>query len=51
VIVTAGVPSVRAAHVAASGQLGRYLVTFVDNHDFFWQPGGRFANAAPDYIR
>ncbi|HYS93214.1 MAG TPA: alpha-amylase family glycosyl hydrolase [Candidatus Acidoferrales bacterium] len=30
------------------GELGRYLVTFVDNHDSFWQPGGRFANGAPD---
>jgi len=24
------------------GEIGRYLVTFVDNHDTFWQPGGRF---------
>ena len=30
------------------GEMGRYLVTFVDNHDSFWQPGGRVANAAPD---
>lgn len=30
------------------GEIGRYLVTFVDNHDFFWQPGGRIANGAPD---
>jgi glycosidase len=30
------------------GELGRYLVTFVDNHDSFWQPGGRFGNGAPD---
>jgi glycosidase len=30
------------------GELGRYLVTFVDNHDSFWQPSGRFANGAPD---
>jgi alpha-amylase len=30
------------------GELGRYLVTFLDNHDSFWQPGGRFANGAPD---
>ncbi len=30
------------------GEIGRYLVTFVDNHDSFWQPGGRFANGAPD---
>ena len=30
------------------GELGRYLVTFVDNHDQFWQPGGRFARGADD---
>jgi alpha-amylase len=30
------------------GELGRYLVTFVDNHDTFWQPGGRFSNGATD---
>jgi alpha-amylase len=30
------------------GEIGRYLVTFVDNHDGFWQPGGRFANGATD---
>jgi glycosidase len=30
------------------GELGRYLVTFVDNHDSFWQPMGRFANGATD---
>ena len=30
------------------GELGRYLVTFVDNHDSFWQPGGRIANGATD---
>jgi len=30
------------------GELGRYLVTFVDNHDHFWQPGGRFGNGADD---
>jgi glycosidase len=31
------------------GEIGRYLVTFVDNHDSFWQqPDGRFANGAPD---
>jgi alpha-amylase len=29
------------------GQLGRYLVTFVDNHDSFWQPGGRIGAQAP----
>ena len=30
------------------GELGRYLVTFVDNHDSFWQPTGRYANGATD---
>ena len=30
------------------GELGRYLVTFVDNHDSFWQPYGRIAEGAPD---
>ncbi len=30
------------------GEVGRYLVTFADNHDSFWQPGGRLANGAPD---
>jgi glycosidase len=30
------------------GEIGRYLVRFIDNHDSFWQPGGRFANGAPD---
>jgi glycosidase len=30
------------------GEIGRYLVTFVDNHDSFWQPAGRFGNGAPD---
>jgi alpha-amylase len=30
------------------GELGRYLITFVDNHDHFWQPAGRIANGAPD---
>ena len=30
------------------GEMGRYLVTFVDNHDSFWQPGGRFGNGADD---
>jgi alpha-amylase len=29
------------------GEIGRYLVTFVDNHDSFWQPG-RIAYNAPD---
>ena len=30
------------------GEIGRYLVTFIDNHDGFWQPSGRFANGATD---
>jgi glycosidase len=30
------------------GELGRYLVTFVDNHDSFWQPDGRFGHLADD---
>jgi glycosidase len=30
------------------GELGRYLVTFADNHDSFWQPSGRIANGASD---
>ena len=30
------------------GEIGRYLVTFVDNHDSFWQPGGRFGAGAPE---
>lgn len=29
------------------GEIGRYLVTFIDNHDSFWQPG-RFAAGATD---
>jgi glycosidase len=29
------------------GQLGRYLVTFADNHDSFWQPAGRIGAQAP----
>jgi glycosidase len=29
------------------GEIGRYLVTFVDNHDSFWQDGG-FASKATD---
>lgn len=33
------------------GEIGRYLVTFLDNHDSFWQPGGRFgADADEDEI-
>jgi glycosidase len=30
------------------GEIGRYLVSFIDNHDSFWQPGGRFGNGADD---
>jgi glycosidase len=30
------------------GEIGRYLVTFIDNHDDFWQPEGRFASDAND---
>ncbi len=30
------------------GEIGRYLVTFVDNHDSFWQPTGRFPAHAND---
>jgi glycosidase len=30
------------------GEMGRYLVTFGDNHDSFWQPQGRIAAGAPD---
>jgi alpha-amylase len=30
------------------GELGRYLVSFVDNHDSFWQKAGRIAAGAPD---
>jgi alpha-amylase len=30
------------------GEIGRYLVTFLDNHDSFWQDTGRFANLASD---
>jgi glycosidase len=31
------------------GEIGRYLVTFVDNHDSFWQqPIGRFGHGADD---
>jgi glycosidase len=33
------------------GEIGRYLVTFVDNHDSFWQPSGRFGvDALPEQI-
>ena len=31
------------------GEIGRYLVTFADNHDSFWQrSSGRIANGTPD---
>jgi hypothetical protein len=30
------------------GELGRYLVTFADNHDAFWKPSGRIGRLAPD---
>jgi glycosidase len=30
------------------GEIGRYLVTFIDNHDTFWQPEGRFGATATD---
>lgn len=30
------------------GEIGRYLVTFIDNHDSFWQPEGRIAAEATD---
>src|SRR5258706_10363317 len=30
------------------GELGRYLVTFGDNHDSFWHPSGRYAAGASD---
>lgn len=30
------------------GELGRYLVSFIDNHDSFWQPKGRFGAYASD---
>jgi alpha-amylase len=30
------------------GEIGRYLVRFIDNHDSFWQPTGRFPNGASD---
>ena len=30
------------------GEIGRFLVTFLDNHDGFWQPAGRFGRQAPD---
>jgi glycosidase len=30
------------------GEIGRYLVTFADNHDGFWQPAGRVASGVTD---
>ena len=30
------------------GEIGRYLVSFIDNHDTFWQPDGRFGATASD---
>jgi glycosidase len=30
------------------GEIGRYLVAFVDNHDSFWQPDGRIGAIADD---
>ena len=30
------------------GEIGRYLVTFIDNHDNFWQPAGLFGANATD---
>ncbi len=30
------------------GEIGRYLVTFIDNHDSFWQPDGRIGATATD---
>jgi glycosidase len=30
------------------GEIGRYLVSFIDNHDTFWQPDGRFGARAND---
>ncbi|HEY8037850.1 MAG TPA: alpha-amylase family glycosyl hydrolase [Methylobacter sp.] len=32
------------------GELGRYLITFVDNHDSFWQPGRFGAGATEEQI-
>jgi glycosidase len=37
----------QASRALSRGQLGRYLVTFADNHDSFWQPGGRIGAQAP----
>lgn len=30
------------------GEMGRYLVSFIDNHDSFWQPDGRIGATATD---
>jgi alpha-amylase len=30
------------------GEIGRYLVRFIDNHDSFWQPDGRIGATASD---
>ena len=30
------------------GEIGRYLVSFIDNHDNFWQPSGRIGAPATD---
>lgn len=30
------------------GEIGRYLVSFIDNHDSFWQPDGRIGATATD---
>jgi glycosidase len=30
------------------GEIGRYLVSFIDNHDSFWQPTGRLGATATD---
>ena len=30
------------------GEIGRYLVTFIDNHDNFWQPTGRIGATATE---
>jgi glycosidase len=32
------------------GEIGRYLVTFVDNHDSFWQPGRISAGASDEQV-
>jgi hypothetical protein len=35
-------------HHRESWEIGRYLVTFISNHDSFWQPSGRFPAQADD---